>query len=165
MSPANIALYVALLGFMVFRCIQGRPIGSGKQLLVLPVVVTVLGFEDLTHRSLGAVDITFAVVGCALSLALGALRATANRLSIRDGVPSVQWGPRSVVIFAINIAAKLALDLVCVLAGGSVAGATSSLVLAAGLMLVGEAAVVWLRLQTGPYLHPSRPSAGVDRWG
>ena len=150
---------------MVFRRIQGRPVGSAKQPLALPVVVTVLGFEDLTHRSLGAVDITFAVIGCVLSLALGALRATANRLTVRDGVSWVQWGTRSVVIFAINIAAKLALDVLCVLAGGSAAGATSSLVLAVGLMLVGESAVLWLRLQTGPHIHPSGPPAGVDRWG
>jgi hypothetical protein len=160
MSLANIALYVALLGFMVFRRVQGRPVGTTKQLLVLPVVVTVLGFEDLGHHSLGAVDVTFAVIGCALSLALGALRGTANRISVRDGVPWVQWGSRSVVIFTVNIAAKLALDVVCVLAGGSTSGATSSLLLAAGLMLVGEAAVVWLRLQSGHYLHPA---AGGDR--
>jgi hypothetical protein len=161
MSLANVALYVALLGFIVYQRIQGRPVGSTKQLLALPMVVTVLGFEDLTHRSLGAVDISFAVIGCALSLALGALRGTANRLSVRDGVPWVQWGSRSVVIFAINIGAKLALDVICVLAGGSASGATSSLVLAAGLMLVGEAAVVWLRLQAGPYPYPA--DAGRDR--
>lgn len=163
MSLANVALYIAILGFVVFRRIQGRPAGTTKELFVLPVIVTVIGFGDLTHKSLGAVDVTFAVIGCAVSLALGALRGTANRVSERNGSPWVQWGTRSVVIFAINIVAKLVLDVTCVLVGGSASGATSSLVLAAGLMLVGEAAVVWLRIQTGPFPRPVAPPAGRDR--
>jgi hypothetical protein len=164
MNLANIALYIAILGFLVFRRIQGRPIGSVKQLLILPVIVTILGFEDLTHKQhLGSVNITFAVIGCAVSLALGAYRGTANKLSVRDGVPYVQWSTRSVVIFAINIAAKLAIDVICVVTGGTTSGATSSLVLAAGLMLVGEAAVVWIRLQNEPYPSLSGPKAGSDR--
>jgi hypothetical protein len=122
--------------------------------------VTVFGFEDLSHRHLGAVDITFAVIGCAVSLALGAYRGTANRISVRDGVPWVQWSKRSVIIFAFNIAAKLVIDVICVLAGGSASGATSSLVLAAGLMLIGEAGVVWFRLENGPY---PRLVPAVDR--
>ena len=59
-------------------------------------------------------------------------------------------------IFAVNIVAKLALDAAGVALGGSTSAITGSLVLAAGLMLVGEAAVVWFRLQiAGPY--------GLDR--
>jgi hypothetical protein len=61
----------------------------------------------------------------------------------------VQWGAVSVAIFAVNIVAKLALDVAGVAAGGSTSGVTASLVLAVGLMLVGEAAVVWARLQAG----------------
>ncbi|MFZ0665758.1 MAG: hypothetical protein WAM97_08375 [Acidimicrobiales bacterium] len=164
MSIANIALYIAILGFLVFRRIQGRPIASVKQLMILPVIVTVLGFEDLSHKQhLGSVNIMFSVIGCAVSLALGAYRGSADKLSVRDGVSYVQWGTRSVVIFAFNIAAKLVLDVICVVSGGTTAGATSSLVLAAGLMLVGEAAVVWLRLENGPYPRLPGRTAGVDR--
>ena len=52
-------------------------------------------------------------------------------------------------VFVINIAAKLILDVISVVAGGTTSGATSSLLLAAGLMLAGEAAVVCLRVQGG----------------
>jgi hypothetical protein len=149
MSFANVILYLAILGFIVYRRVQGRPVGSAKQLFILPVVVTVLGYQDLAHKSLNTVDIVFAVAGCALSLVLGALRGSLNKISARDGTPWVRWGTASVTVFIINIVAKLVLDLISVVAGGTTSGATSSLVLAAGLMLAGEAAVVWLRLQAG----------------
>jgi hypothetical protein len=156
MSFANVVLYAGLLVLMVFRRAQGRPIGTTKRLFLLPAIITVLGFEDLSHAKLGTIDIAVGVAGCGLSLLLGALRGTQDKLSRRDDTPWVQWGAVSVAIFAVNIVAKLALD---------VAGV--------GLMLVGEAAVVWARLQDGtlsstnaaaPTSGASRPPSAGPRW-
>jgi hypothetical protein len=100
----------------------------------------------------------------ARKLPLGALRGTQNKLSRRDGTPWVQWGAVSVAIFAVNIVAKLALDVAGVALGGSASGITASLVLAVGLMLAGEATVVWARLQAGVTgslsARPPHPTAG-----
>jgi hypothetical protein len=153
MSFVNVALYAGLIIFIVSKRIQGRPICTAKQLFLLPVIVTILGVEDFSHPSLDGIDIGVGIVGCALSLALGALRGTKVKISSRDGTPWVQWGAAAVAIFAVNVAAKLALDGAGVAIGGSTSGVTASLVLAAGLMLAGEAAVVWIRLQIG---GPSR---------
>jgi hypothetical protein len=147
MSFANVVLYVLILGFIVYRRVQGKPVVSAKKLFLLPVVVTVLGYQDLGHKPLSTVDVGFAVAGCGLSLALGALRGSLDKISTRDGSPWVRWGAASVIVFMVNIAAKLVLDVVSVVAGGTSSGATSSLVLAAGLMLLGEAAVIWLRAE------------------
>ncbi len=149
MSFANVIFYVGLLILLVYKRVQGRPIGTTKQLFLLPVLVTILGIEDIFHPRLDAINIAVAVAGCALSLALGAFRGTRVKLSRRDGTPWVQWGAAAVAIFAVNIVAKLALDVAGLALGGSASGVTASLVLAAGLMLAGEAAVVWLRLQIG----------------
>jgi hypothetical protein len=149
MSLANVLIYAGLLVLVVFKRVQGKAVTSAKQLFVLPVILTVLGIEDFSHANPDAIDIAVGVAGCAISLGLGALRGTRNRLSVREGLPWVQWGTASVVIFAVNIVAKLALDVAGVAVGGSTAGVTSSLLVAAGLMLAGEAAVVWFRLQTG----------------
>ena len=151
MSFANVVFYVGLVILLVYKRVQGRPIATAKQLFLLPVVVSILGIEDLSRPRLDAIDIAVAVAGCALSLVLGALRGTRVKLSRRDGTPFVQWGAAAVAIFAVNIVAKLALDAAGVALGGSTSAITGSLVLAAGLMLVGEAAVVWFRLQiAGP---------------
>jgi hypothetical protein len=156
MSFANVVFYVGLLIVVVYKRVQGRPIATSKQLFVLPVLVTILGIADLSRPRLDAVDIAVAVVGCFLSLVLGAFRGTRVKLSRREGVPYVQWGAAAVAILALNIVAKLALDVAGVALGGSTSGVTASLFLAVGLMLVGEAAAVWSRLRIG---GPS----GLDR--
>jgi hypothetical protein len=164
-SFANVLLYSGLLVLMVYKRLQGRPIGTTKQLFLLPAIITVLGYEDLSHAKLGTIDIAVGVAGCGLSLLLGALRGTQNKLSQRDGNPWVQWGTASVAIFALNVVVKLALDVAGVALGGSTSGVTASLVLAVGLMLAGEAMVVWLRLQAGGLISTPRDalSAAGDR--
>jgi len=164
MSLANVVLYAGLLVLMVYKRAQGRPIGTTKQLFLLPAIITVLGFEDLSHAKLGTIDVAVGVAGCGLSLLLGALRGTQDKLSRRDGTPWVQWGAVSVVIFAVNIVAKLALDVAGVALGGSTSGVTASVLLAVGLMLVGEAAVVWARLQAGTLssANADAPTSGVS---
>lgn len=149
MSFTNVLIYAALLVFVVYKRMEGRPIANVKQLFLLPVIVSILGYEDLSHAKLGTIDIAFGVAGCALSLLLGAARGTQDKLSSRDGTPWVRWGAASLAIFAVNVAVKLALDVAGIALGGSTSGITASLVFAAGLMMAGEAAVVWLRLQAG----------------
>ena len=70
MSFANIVFYVGLLILLVYKRVQGRPIATAKQLFLLPVVVSILGIEDLSRPRLDAIDIAVAVAGCALSLVL-----------------------------------------------------------------------------------------------
>jgi hypothetical protein len=62
-----------------------------------------------------------------------------------NGSPWVSWGLASVVILIINVLAKLALDGVGVLAGGTTAALSSSILLSLGLALLGEAGIVWIR--------------------
>ncbi len=162
MTFANVVLYAGLLVLLVFRRIQGRPVGTTKQLFLLPVIITIIGSEDLSHATLGTIDIAVGVAGCGLSLLLGALRGTQDKLSRRDGTPWVQWGAVSIAIFAVNIVAKLVLDVAGVGLGGSTSGVTASLLLAVGLMLLGEAAVVWARIQVGtlPTANAGPPGPG-----
>lgn len=174
MTFGNVVFYVAILAFVVYRRVQGKPAGSLKQLFVLPVILTVVGYGDLTHKPLDHIDVAFAIAGCALSLGLGALRGALNKLDVRNGVLWVRWGTASVIVFLVNVALKLVLDLSSVAAGGTASGATSSLLFAVGLMLVGEAALVWLRIQgalppgtsadhSAPYPRTSRPGEGPDQ--
>jgi hypothetical protein len=148
MSAANILIYIALIGFIIYRRTQGRPVESVKKLLILPVVLTVIGWQDMAHAHLNNIDITVTVIGCALSLGLGGLRGAMNKVDDRDGLPWVRWGGASLAVFAINVAAKLILDVGGVAVGGTTSGVTSSLLLAVGLMMVGEALVTLARVQS-----------------
>jgi hypothetical protein len=158
MSFANVALYAGLLILVVYKRIQGRPVNTPKQLFALPLIITIVGFEDFSHAKADSIDIAIGVAGCVLSLIMGALRGSQNKLSLRDGIPWVKWGKASVTIFAVNIAAKLVLDVAGVAVGGSTSGITASLVPAVGLMMLGEAGVVWARIQTGA---PSGAATGT----
>jgi hypothetical protein len=158
MSLVTVLVYPALLVLMVYRRLRGRPVATPKQLFLLPAIITIVGYEDFSHAKLATIDIVVGVAGCALSLLLGALRGTQNKLSQRDGTPWVQWGAASLAIFAINVVAKLAFDVAGVALGASSSAVAASLLLAVGLMLAGEATVVWLRLDSGALLSAHRDS-------
>jgi|SRR5580692_646790 hypothetical protein len=145
MTFANILIYVLLIALVLARRFRGHPIADLRKLLALPVILTVIGYGDLTHGGLKPIAVTLTVIGAALSLGLGALRGRADKVSERDGSPYVQWGIASLVLFCVNIAAKLVLDVIGVAAGETFATAGKSLIFTLGLTLVGEAIVLSMR--------------------
>jgi len=136
---------IALVVFVLARRIRGEAVPQPKKLFLLPVVVCILGLQHVAHTRMNAVDLTVVAVGAAVSLGLGLLRGRMDKLSEMNGSPWVSWGAASVVVLVVNVVAKLALDGVGVLAGGSTAALSSSILLSLGLTLLGEAAVVWMR--------------------
>jgi len=126
MTFANILIYVLLIALVLARRFRGHPIADLRKLLALPVILTVIGYGDLTHGGLKPIAVTLTVIGAALSLGLGALRGRADKVSERDGSPYVQWGIASLVLFCVNIAAKLVLDVIGVAAGETFATAGKS---------------------------------------
>ncbi len=145
MTVLDVLVYVALIGWVLARRVRGQPLRAPRQLFVLPVVLIVLGYGDVTRGVTKPVDVTVAAIGAIVSLALGLLRGRADTLSVREGVAFMQWSGRSLALFGITIATKLVLDLAGIAAGGTAAAAGKSLVLTFGLTLLGEAVVLWLR--------------------
>ena len=146
MTATNILVYVALIGYVLFKRVQGQPVAAPKRLFGLPIILIVLGYGDVTHGgTMKPVEIALTVIGGALSLGLGLLRGRADKLSDRDGSPFVKWGAASLILFVGNLAAKLVLDLIGVAAGSTTSAVGKSLVLTLGLTLLGEAAVLWVR--------------------
>jgi hypothetical protein len=160
MTFANVAIYVALIVYILARKVKGQPIESTKKLFILPILVTVIGYGDVTHGTMKPVEIAVTVIGAAVSLGLGMLRGKADKLSTRDGLPVVQWGAASLMLFVGNLMAKLALDLVGVAAGASASAVGKSLVLTFGLTLLGEAAILWLRSEGSGLLRMPQPTDG-----
>jgi hypothetical protein len=153
---ANIAIYLALIVFVVARRMIGRPVGPTKKLFALPVIAIVIGWGDATRGLHKPVDITLTVAGCAISLVFGLVRGRADRMSTRDGIPYVQWTWLSLGWFAALLLVKLALDLAGIAAGETAAAAGQSLILTLGLTLLGEAAVIWYRSGGAGQLTSSR---------
>jgi len=167
MTVGSILIYVALIGYIGYRRVQGVPVKASRQLFALPIVLIVLGFFDVTHGSLKSIAITLTVIGAAAAFGLGLLRGRADKLSDRNGSPFMQWGKVSLLLFAGNIAVKLVLDLIGLAAGSTGSAVGRSLLLTFGLTLLGEAIVIWTRTQgaTGtvkaPQAHSGRGSDGL----
>jgi len=146
MTITNVLVYIAVIGDVLFKRIQGQPVATPKRLFALPIILIVLGYGDVTGGGrLTPTAIAITVIGCSVSLALGLLRGRTDKLSVRDGSQFVQWGVTSLSLFAVNIAAKLVLDLIGVAAGLSTSTVGKSLLLSFGLTLLGEAVVIWMR--------------------
>jgi hypothetical protein len=150
MTFANVLIYVALIALVLARRFSGHPIGNVKKLFALPVVVTIIGFADLSHGKLKPLAVTLIVIGAIVSLGLGSLRGRADKVSERDGSAYVQWSVASLILFCVNIAAKLVLDLIGVAAGEAFSTAEKSLIFTLGLTLVGEAIVLSGRTGDAP---------------
>ena len=157
MNVTTIAIAIALIVFVLAKRVRGEAVREPKKLFLLPIVVGVIGLQNVSHAKVNTIDIVVIAAGAALSLGLGLLRGKFDRVTLVNGSPFMSWSAASVAVFAGNVLAKLALDAVGVAAGGTTAALTSSILLSLGLTLLGEAAVVWFRSQ-------SLTAAGPGSW-
>jgi hypothetical protein len=157
MTFTTIAIAAALIVFVLAKRVRGEAVREPKKLFLLPIIVGVIGVQNVARAKVDTIDIAVIAAGAALSLVLGLLRGKFDRVTLVNGSPFMSWSAASVAVFAGNVLAKLALDAVGVAAGGTTAALTSSILLSLGLTLLGEAAVVWFRSQ-------SLTAAGPGSW-
>jgi hypothetical protein len=157
MTFTTIAIAAALIVFVLAKRVRGEAVREPKKLFLLPIVLGVIGLENVTHAKVNTIDIVVIAAGAALSLGLGLVRGKFDRVTLVNGSPFMSWSAASVAVFAANVLVKLALDAVGVAAGGTTSALTSSILLSLGLTLLGEAAVVWFRSQ-------SLTGAGPGSW-
>jgi hypothetical protein len=157
MNVTTICITIALVVFVLAKRIRGQAVPTPKKLLLLPLVVSLLGVQNVSHAKGNTADVAVVVAGAVISFALGLLQGRMDRLTTVNGSPWMSWGTASVVILVVNVVAKLALDAGGVLAGGTSAALSSSILLSLGLTLLGEAAMIWLR--TDPALTGAMGSA------
>jgi hypothetical protein len=147
MNLTTIAIAIALIVFVLAKRVRGEAVREPKKLFLLPVVVGIIGLQNISHAKPNTVDIAVIAVGSALSLGLGLLRGKFDRVTLVNGSPFMSWTGASIAVLAVNVLAKLALDAGGVAAGGTSSALSSSILLSLGLTLLGEAAIVLLRSQ------------------
>ena len=147
MTFASISLYIALIVLFFVKRIKGEALATDKKLFVLPIILMVIGWRQISHDHMNTVATVLTVISAAVALGMGVLRGALDKLTQRDGAPFMQWGRASLIVFLANVAVRLVLDVVLVAAGGTAGAAADSLALVFGLTLLGEAGTLWLRLQ------------------
>ncbi|WP_329562342.1 hypothetical protein [Kitasatospora sp. NBC_01266] len=143
MSGLEILAVIAIVALVIVQQLRGQHL-SGKRTVVLPLVLTAIGFSEL-HGSAGQlrpVDTVCLAIGAAGSLAIGLGFGAIMRLESRDGVLWARMPLRGLWLWAALVAWRVA---VVVLASGlhaHVAASSSTLLFGLGLNRLAQAAVV-----------------------
>lgn len=142
MSGIEIIAVVGLIGYIIFRQVQGGPL-RGKRAVALPAILTVVGVLNLRSGGhLTSADILALVIGTAGSAAIGLAFGAITRLESRGGYLWAQLPVRGLWLWAALVGWRV---LVIVLATGMhahVAASAATLLFGLGINRLVQAAVI-----------------------
>lgn len=147
-APLEILLVVVLVGYMLIRRLLGEP-AQAKRMLVLPAVLTVIGLSSAKDVLHDPVQLGFLAVTTLIGVGIGALRGLSVRVYVQDGIANMRYTAISVVLWVVNIAAKLGGNFLLT-AVDPHADSSSTLMLTLGAGLLMEGVVVLAKaMRTG----------------
>src|ERR1700727_1730006 len=86
MSWLEIVVAIGVVGFVIYQQVAGQAV-QGRRLIVLPAVLTVVGFLSLhAAKHIHPADIVWLTVGAVGSLLIGLAFGSITRLEPRNGV-------------------------------------------------------------------------------
>jgi hypothetical protein len=96
MSALEIVAVIGVIGYIIFKQVRCEPL-RGKRAVLLPAILTVIGFSDLRGNGahLQSADVACLIVGSAGSAAIGLAFGAITRLESRGGYLWAQlpvWG-------------------------------------------------------------------------
>jgi hypothetical protein len=142
MSWLVIVAVIGVIGFVIYQQVAGQKV-QGKRLVLLPVVLTVIGFVDLNDaRQLHPADYVWLAAGAAGALAIGLAFGVITRLSSRDGVLWAQLPLRGLWLWAALIAWRGLVMVLAARTGAHVAASTTPLLFTLGLNRLGQTAIM-----------------------
>jgi hypothetical protein len=140
-SWLEVLVVIGIIGFIIYQQLAGQLL-QGKRVVVLPAVVTVVGFLGLRGHHMEAADIAWLTVGAAGSLLIGLAFGLITRLESRDGV---LWGKmplRGLWLWVALVAWRVLIVVLAARTGAHVAASTTPLLFTLGLNRLGQAAVI-----------------------
>lgn len=146
MSALEILAVIGIIGFVIFRQIQGEPL-RGKRTVVLPAILTAIGFSDLRGNSghLQPADVTCLVIGAIGAAVIGAGFGTIMRLESRNGYLWAQLPVRGLWLWGALVAWRVAAMALAGAMHAHVAASSSTLLFSLGVNRLAQAAVIMLR--------------------
>ena len=141
MSGLEIIAVIAIAGFVIYQQAAGQLL-QGKRLVMLPAIVTVVGFLNLRGHHLGPADIAWLSVGAAGSLVIGLAFGLLMRLESRDGVLWGKLPPRGLWLWVALVGWRVLIAVLAGRTGAHVAASITPLLFTLGLNRLAQAAVV-----------------------
>jgi hypothetical protein len=142
-SGIEILAVVAIIGFVIYQQLAGQAL-RGKRVVLLPVILTVIGFTDLhggAHH-LESADIVCLTIGAAGSIAIGLGFGAITRLESRDGALWAQMPVRGLWLWAALVAWRGVIFVLATSMHAHVAASSATLLFTLGLNRLAQAAVI-----------------------
>jgi hypothetical protein len=143
MSFLTVLVAIGIIVYVIGQQLLGSAL-SGKRLVVLPAVLTVIGIVDISGQKshLAATDIVLLVVSAAIAIATGAGLGALTRLERRDGYLWAQLPKRGLWLWGGLIVSRLVIIGIAHAAGADVAAGTAAILLTLALNRGAQALVV-----------------------
>jgi hypothetical protein len=143
MSAITILAALGVIVFTIGQQILGSAL-TGRRVVVLPLLLTVVGFVEVTghHAHAGATDFALIGLSAAIAIAIGLALGVKTRIERRDGYLWAQLPKSGLFLWAALIASRIAISGFAHFDGASVAAGTSAILLTLGLNRAAQAAVV-----------------------
>jgi hypothetical protein len=144
MSAIEILAVIGIIGFVIFRQVRGEAL-RGKRAVLLPAILTVIGFTNL-HASNGAhlqrADIVCITIGAAGSALIGLAFGAITRLESRGGYLWAQLPMWGLWLWGAMFAWRGVSFVLAEAMHAHVAASSSTLLFGLGLNRLAQAAVV-----------------------
>lgn len=169
MSPLTVLVAIGIVVYVIGQQVVGRSV-SGKRLIVLPAVLTVVGIIEISGGKShpGATDIVLLTVSAVIAIAIGVGLGAMTRLERRDGYLWAQLPKQGLWLWGGLIVSRVAISGVGHFAGAHVAAGTTAILLMLGLNRAAQALVVAPRaIAAGIPFAPEKDGSvfGASRFG
>jgi hypothetical protein len=144
MSAIEILAVIGIIGYVIFRQVQGEAL-RGRRTVLLPAVLTVIGFMNLHGAHLGATDVGCLIVGLAGSAVVGLAFGAVTRLESRGGYLWAQLPLAGLWLWAAMIAWRVLVMLAATGLHAHVAASAATLLLSLGVNRLAQAGVIAVR--------------------
>jgi hypothetical protein len=144
MSGLEILAVIGIIGLVIYQQLRGQAL-RGKRTVLLPAVLTVIGFTDL-HGHGGAhlqpADVACIIVGAAGSAAIGLGFGAITRLESRDGALWAQMPVRGLWLWAAMVGWRGVVFVLATATHAHVAASSATLLFSLGVNRLAQAAVI-----------------------
>ncbi len=143
MSVLTVFAAIGIIVYVIGRQLVGSPI-SGKRLVVLPAVLTVIGILEISGNNshLNPTDVVLLVVSAAIAIAVGLGLGAMTRLERRDGFLWAQLPKQGLWLWGALLVSRLAIAGVGEVTGAHLVAGTSVILLVLGLNRAAQAVAI-----------------------
>ncbi|WP_194908771.1 hypothetical protein [Catenulispora rubra] len=144
MTGMQILIVIAVIGFVIYQQLAGQAL-RGKRVVLLPVILTVIGFSDL-HANAGShlkpADVVCLALGAAGSIAIGLAFGAITHLEARNGSLWAKMPVRGLWLWLAMAGWRGIVYLTATIVHAPVAASSATLLFTLGLNRLAQAAVI-----------------------